>query len=148
MNIVFVLLWHLTICLQAQARDPLPPPPPYREDIDGGAYGLYPRRKYITDKNLESPETNYLQWSPECHDGLHTFLTPRGHSLPKPGPAILDERGELVWYHYFENSFGGQAYNFLVQKYKGEDHLTFWLGDDRVRGHGAGVYYLVGASDM
>lgn len=59
---------------------------------------------------------------------------------------VLDRRGELVWAHHFENKFGGQAYDFMVQNYKGEDYLTFWLGDDRVRGHGAGAYYLLNSS--
>ena len=143
MKIVLVFLWHLSICLQALARSPLPPPPAYDEAVDGGSYGFYPSRAYVTADNIRSPMTNFLQWDPQCNDGLFTFLTPRGHSLPRPGPTILDARGELVWHHYFENSWGGQAYNFLVQKYMGEDHLTFWLGDDRVRGHGAGFYYLV-----
>lgn len=51
-----------------------------------------------------------------------------------------------MWAHHFENDFGGQAYDFMVQNYKGEDYLTFWLGDDRVRGHGAGAYYLLNSS--
>jgi hypothetical protein len=59
---------------------------------------------------------------------------------------ILDRRGELVWAHHFENKFGGQAYDLMVQQYQGQDYLTFWLGDDRVRGHGAGFYYLLNSS--
>lgn len=146
MKTVILLLWHLTICLQAHARNPLPPPPEYDEAIDNGSRGWYPTRTYVTEKDIKSPVTNFLQWSPRYDDGLLTFFTPRGHSLPRPGPMILDARGELVWHHYFQNSFGGQAYNFMVQKYKGEDYLTFWLGDDRIRGHGSGFYYMVCAS--
>ena len=56
---------------------------------------------------------------------------------------ILDGRGELVWAGYFENKFGPQAYNMMVQNYKGEDFLTFWVGTDSVRGHGTGFYYMV-----
>ena len=146
MKVVLLFLWHLSICLQAQARE-LPPPPAYNEQLDRGSHGLYPTRSYVTEKDIRSPILNYVTWNPECDDGLYTFLTPRGHSLPQdPGPAIFDGRGELVWYHHYHNAWGGEAYNALVQKYNGEDHLTFWLGDDRVRGHGAGFYYLVGAS--
>ncbi|KAG9809618.1 hypothetical protein KCU63_g21494, partial [Aureobasidium melanogenum] len=30
-----------------------------------------------------------------------------------------------------------------VQEYKGDQYLTYWQGDDRVRGHGAGDYYML-----
>ena len=41
---------------------------------------------------------------------------------PARGPVILDPRGNLIWMgDQFE-----QAMNFNVQKYKGEDYLTFW----------------------
>lgn len=56
---------------------------------------------------------------------------------------ILDGDGNLVWTDHFSNKFGGQAYDLRVQNYRGEEYLTFWLGDDRVRGHGAGHYYMV-----
>ena len=48
--------------------------------------------------------------------------------------------GSLVWgpdRHY------GEVYNFQVQKYKGEDYLVFWAGDDSVGGHGEGKFYMV-----
>ncbi|KAK3057098.1 hypothetical protein LTR09_002137 [Extremus antarcticus] len=140
-----LLFWQLTACLAARAPDRLPPPE-YDALIDNGTYGYYPTRSYKTAPDVRAPETNFLQWSPECDDGLHYFITPRGYSLPDPGPMILDRRGELVWAHHFENRFGGQAYDFMVQRYKDEDFLTFWLGDDRVRGHGAGAYYLLNSS--
>lgn len=57
---------------------------------------------------------------------------------------ILDAKGSMIWSKHFDNQFGGQAYDLKVQRYKGEDYLTFWLGDDRIRGHGAGEYYMVG----
>lgn len=57
---------------------------------------------------------------------------------------ILDDTGSLVWSKHFDNEYGGQAYGLKVQQYRGTDHLTFWLGDDTVRGHGAGQYYIVG----
>ena len=147
MKRLLLFTWHLSICLQAFARTPpLPPPPAYNEAADNGSLGFYPERTYVSAKDVKSPETNFLQWDEQYDDGLFTFLTPRGHSLPRPGPVILDGRGELIWGHHFHNSYGGEAYNFLVQQYKGEDVLTFWLGDDRIRGHGSGFYYLVGGS--
>ncbi|EMD00645.1 hypothetical protein BAUCODRAFT_50297, partial [Baudoinia panamericana UAMH 10762] len=106
----------------------------------------YPVRTYATRDDITSPETNFLQWNSRCDDGLLYFVTPRGWSLPYPGPMILDSHGELVWTHHFDNGFGGQAYDFKVQRYQDEEYLTFWLGDDRVRGHGAGYYYMLNSS--
>ena len=63
--------------------------------------------------------------------------------MSNPGPMIFDGDGSLIWSEYFSNQFGGQAYDLKVQRYRGDDFLTFWLGDDTVRGHGAGHYYTV-----
>ena len=120
------------------------PPAAFNEDVDNGSLGYYPGHTYVTAEGVKAPDTQFVQWTPECDDdGLSYFITPRGHSIPRPGPVILDRRGELIWMKHFENTWGGEAYNFLVQQYKGEDYLTFWLGDDRIRGHGSGFYYLV-----
>lgn len=58
--------------------------------------------------------------------------------MPSPGPAMLDARGNLIW---MEDKFG-QAMNFQVQKYKGQDYLTFWTGTDHAA-HSNGSYLMV-----
>jgi hypothetical protein len=40
-----------------------------------------------------------------------------------------------------EDKFG-QAMNFQVQKYKGQDYLTFWTGTDHAA-HSNGSYLMV-----
>ncbi|KAI6798865.1 hypothetical protein KC361_g3143 [Hortaea werneckii] len=120
-------------------------PRPYDKSLDIGIRGSYPVKKGISSK-LTSPETNILRWSPECDDGRYYFATPRGWKVPQPGPMILDAKGSMIWSQHFDNEFGGQAYDLKVQRFKGEDHLTFWLGDDRIRGHGAGEYYMLNSS--
>ncbi|KAI5198602.1 hypothetical protein E4T39_06718 [Aureobasidium subglaciale] len=50
----------------------------------------------------------------------------------------MDNDGEMVWEHYVE----GQGYNLKVQEYKGEQVLTFWVGNDGIGGHGEGDYYM------
>lgn len=101
-------------------------------------YGYYPFRTYETISQI-SPQLRVLTDSPECHDGRYTFITPRGYSISDPGPMILDSKGDLVWV----KSTGGQAYDFKVQNYQGGQYLSYWVGDDRVRGHGAGDYHVV-----
>jgi hypothetical protein len=101
-------------------------------------YGYYPYRSYQTT-DIISPQFRTLVDTPECHDDRYVFFTPRGPSIAAPGPMIVDSHGDLIW----AKSTGGQAYGLAVQEYKGEDYLTYWTGDDRVRGHGAGDYYMV-----
>ena len=146
MRIAILLLWHIAACIQARLPDL--PPPVYDIAIDNGAKGFYPTHSFKTFQNdVSAPLTNFLKWSPECDDGLHYFITPRGRSMPHvPGPMILDSRGELVWAHHFTNYLGGEGYNLQVQPFKGKNHLTFWVGEDRVKGHGAGHNYVLNSS--
>ncbi|KAK5114128.1 hypothetical protein LTR62_002698 [Meristemomyces frigidus] len=153
MNVCLLFLWHLAICLRIAFADDdntffAKPParPEYDEAVDNGTYGSYPTRSYGTVEGLRSPQTNYLQWNERCDDGLFNFITPRGWSLPDPGPMILDNNGDLIWSEHFEGESSGQAYDFRVQKFMGQEYLTFWLGDDRVRGHGSGFYYMLNSS--
>ncbi|TKA54730.1 hypothetical protein B0A55_13520 [Friedmanniomyces simplex] len=154
MNTPLLLLWHLATCLPttlahdsdtAYTSSPTAPPP-YNAAYDNGTFSYYPVRSYATAEDLHSPQTNFLQWDARCDDGLYYFVTPRGWGIPDPGPMILDSYGELVWAKHFDNKFGGQAYDFMVQTYQGQEYLTFWLGDDRVRGHGSGFYYMLNSS--
>jgi len=101
-------------------------------------YGYYPFRSYHTT-DLLAPAVRKLVDSPQCHDGLYTFFTPRGYSIQAPGPMIVDNNGDMVW----AKSTEGQAYDLVVHNVKGEQFLTYWNGDDRIRGHGQGDYYMV-----
>ncbi|KAL2821830.1 ASST-domain-containing protein [Aspergillus cavernicola] len=77
-------------------------------------------------------------------DGEYTFLSPRGDGVSVRGPIIVDQEGELVWasdYHY-----QAPVYNLDVQTYKGQDYITFWMGDADVAGHGDGAIYMLDAS--
>lgn len=151
MNILFVFLWHLWLATASDLSDSdsrSHPPAAVDVLVDNGTYGYYPTDTYVTEEGLNGPKTNFIQWNEQCDDGSFYFITPRGWGIGNPGPMILDERGKLIWSKHFQQQFGGQAYGFTVQEYQGESYLTFWLGDDRVRGHGAGYYYMVGVSEM
>ena len=103
---------------------------------DTGLLGAHPVRKYES-VDLAPPELNMLAWDPRCED-KYVFFSPRGHFYPQPGPLIFDNKGELVW---MASQFG-MVMDFRVQRYRGEDYLTFWAGeDDGTRG--LGVYYMV-----
>lgn len=149
MHLVCLLLWQLWLCLSgslAVGVDVDVARPPYDAEIDHGTSGSYPVRRLKTTK-LTPPHTNFPTGSPECaFEDAHYFLTPKGHKVPSPGPMILNSNGDLIWSHHFDNEFGGQAYDLQVQKYREEQYLTFWLGDDRIRGHGAGHFYMLNSS--
>lgn len=144
MNLLLLFLWHLPLCLTTWNAKAKPRPTPARVDpaIDNGTYGPYPTQHSFSS-GLDAPLSTFPYWSPECADDLYYLLTPKGWEVPQPGPMILDSRGEMVWFAHFANEYGGQAYDLRVQRYDGEDYLTFWSGDDSVRGHGAGHYYMV-----
>ena len=63
----------------------------------------------------------------------YLFLAPyQGEGAP--GPMIVDQRGNLVWFHPLPA--GEQATNFGVQRYAGQRALTWWEG--RILGLGFG----------
>lgn len=147
MHLVCILLWQLLCCLSGSLAVEVDLAGPHHDaDVDQGSSGSFPVRSLRTTR-LQPPHTNFATWSPECaFEDASYFLTPKGHKVPSPGPMILDSRGELVWSHHFDNEFGGQAYDLQVQEYHSQKYLTFWLGDDRIRGHGAGHFYMLNSS--
>ncbi|KAL4905438.1 hypothetical protein BDW74DRAFT_185001 [Aspergillus multicolor] len=105
---------------------------------DLGLYGFGPSRSYVTFEN-ESPlvEITESDNGTGC-DSRYTFLAPRGDSVAQEGPMILDFQGELVWMkHNWETT-----HDFKVQRYRGQDYLTYWEGS-QVEGRGYGSWYML-----
>lgn len=103
---------------------------------DLGVYGAYPTQQYASF-HLEGPRAQHLRWNDRCDSGL-ILMTPNGPSIERPGPMILDSRGDLVW---MSDDFGPTA-NLKVQSYNGEDYLTFWSGE-KAATSGKGVYFMM-----
>ncbi|CZR56353.1 uncharacterized protein PAC_06241 [Phialocephala subalpina] len=114
------------------------------EAFDNGDFGAYPNRTYITEPTSISPRLNILQSDLRCDDGLYTMISLRGDKVELKGqsPMVFDGKGDLIWM----NATYGETFGLGVQKYKGQDYLTFWQGDDSVGGHGEGYYYLLDSS--
>lgn len=118
-------------------------PPPFNaaeaDEYDKGGFGLYPELKYKTT-DLVGAHILRRQWNEKCSkDNKYIFFAPRGMLVGHPGPMILDQDGEMV----FHTEAFPIAYGMTVQKYRSENYLTFWAGDDQVIGHGSGSYYMV-----
>lgn len=107
---------------------------------DWAFYGPYPRRWFKSFQRLGSPRLNFLKWDDRCDKG-YTFIEPRGVMVSKPGPAIMDSNGELIW---IEDKYG-QAMDFKMQSYNGSNYLTFWAGKDSGT-YGSGKYYMLDSS--
>lgn len=101
-----------------------------------GSAGKWPNQRFQSSQ-LTAPVLNFVRYGQACRDGLYTFIAPRGSSVPKAGPMILDQDGHLVWSEPMGETFG-----MNMHTYKGESYLTFWVGDDSM-GHGEGTYYMV-----
>lgn len=110
-------------------------------EFDDGTLGAYPNRTYITAPEAISPRFNILKSNSRCEDGLYTMISLRGDKVELQGqsPMIFDGKGNLIWM----NATYGETFGLGVQKYKGQDYLTFWQGDDSVGGHGQGYYFMV-----
>lgn len=106
--------------------------------FDAGLFGAYVGR-HFSSFDLVPPQVNFL--SQQSCDPSYTFLSPRGNSVPSPGPLVLDAEGELVW---MEDRWG-QAMDLRVQGYRGQDYITFWRGSDSGT-HGTGTYLMVSRS--
>ncbi|KAF2227585.1 ASST-domain-containing protein [Elsinoe ampelina] len=114
----------------------LTPPPPW--DIRTGPYSF--SEYHTTD--LPCPTIRSTYDCPACANGLFSFITPRGYSISSPSVAIYDDRSQLVWLKETD----GQAYDLKVQEVEGRQYLTYWTGDDRVRGHGSGEWVVLDSS--
>jgi len=67
------------------------------------------------------------------------FLAPKRKD-GQSGPAILDERGKLVWFLPMRD--GLRANDFRVQRYKGQPVLTWWEGRTGDKGYGQGTWVI------
>jgi len=76
MKLTTMFLWHLALCLAVERGNDDRRPQPYDAALDKGSCGYYSVKKFITSK-LTAPETNFLQWSPECDNGKYDFITPK-----------------------------------------------------------------------
>lgn len=73
----------------------------------------------------------------------HIFVAPwRGDG--QAGPMILDEQGELVWFHPMPHS--RKATDFRAQRYHGRPVLTWWEGHFDPDGFGRGHYIIANQS--
>nr|POE73031.1 hypothetical protein CFP56_30970 [Quercus suber] len=106
---------------------------------DLGAFGAY-RSQSFHSFNLTAPQTSIVKWEESCDHGI-VFLDLNGPSVNHPGPLILDSKGQMIW----TTDEYGVTINSKVQRYKGENYLTFWAGH-KEGSSGRGNYYMLDSS--
>jgi hypothetical protein len=97
---------------------------------DLGLHGFYPRQHFHSS-NYQPPAPKITRYDSRCDPG-NLLLTPRGPSVSGKarGPVMLDAKGNLVW---MDNDKFQQALDLNVQQYKGEDYLTFWTNNKKIK---------------
>ncbi len=99
--------------------------------------GLDPNEKqhFHTEPSLEPPSIAVTTNSPQAAQG-DIFLAPYTGPGP-PGPMIIDQQGNLVWFHQLPKSVP-VATNLQVQQLDGKPVLTWWQGYIPPQGFGQG----------
>jgi Arylsulfotransferase (ASST) len=69
----------------------------------------------------------------------YIFLAPK-MAVVQAGPMIMDDRGQLVWFHPLKLTKG--VTDFRVQRYRGRPVLTWWRGRVSMVGVGNGWYVI------
>lgn len=114
-------------------------------DYDGynnGSYGSTPNRTYVSS-DLKSPLWQINTWKPDLVDqtASHILMT-FAEVGEMSGPKIFATQDLSLVYSL---PAGDGSANLMVQKYKGEDYLTYWAGSrpDGVSGFGMGACYFL-----
>ncbi len=73
----------------------------------------------------------------------YVFLAPK-MAVAQAGPMIMDNRGQLVWFHPLKLTKG--VTDFRAQRYRGKPVLTWWRGKLSNVGVGSGWYTIYDTS--
>jgi hypothetical protein len=95
-------------------------------------------QRFRSRPDLSPPGMRVTALSPGIAPGK-VFMAPKRRS-GQGGPAILDERGRLVWFKPMPK--GIVADDFRVQRYDGKPVLTWWEGKTNDRGQGQGLWVI------
>jgi hypothetical protein len=119
----------------AVARELTAPAPPF----DKAKPATDPRVQRFTSRpDLRPPGVEVGVASASASAGK-VFVAPKRGATQR-GPMIMDERGELVWFHPLDDD--RQAFDFRAQEYRGAPVLTWWEGRMATY-RGAGVGRIV-----
>src|SRR4051794_40368811 len=132
MLLVVVAVAAVTLLLTRGREQPLPRPP------------AAVKPKPVANQRFRSrPDLTPPVMPASGRAAAPVLLAPKRGS-GQSGPAILDDRGRLVWFHPVAK--GTTANDFRVQRYGGRPVLTWWEGKMGNGGYGAGVWVIADAA--
>lgn len=108
------------------------------EAYNRGDLGLSPHKSFLSSDAL-APVVHIEQSGPECMSSSYVLLSYGTQSERGNQAMMLDENGDVVWSHWER----GTIHNLQVQQYRGDNYITFWVGDDEFFGHGHGYFKMV-----
>jgi hypothetical protein len=113
-------------------------PPPKKPAAEAGP-PPGPTQHFRSRPDLRPPVVKIRVAAHDTAPG-YIFLAPK-MAVAQAGPMIMDNRGQLVWFHPLKLTKG--VTDFRVQHYKGKPVLTWWRG--RVSNVGVGVngWYVI-----
>ena len=103
---------------------------------------LPPDQRFLSRPDLRPPEMTVATLRDGIAPGKVLFAPKRRPG--QRGPAILDERGQLVWWHPVRGDL--VANDLRVQRYRGKPVLTWWEGRTNDRGYGDGTWVIADTS--
>jgi hypothetical protein len=109
-----------------KAAAPKPGPPPG------------PTQRFVSRPDLQPPVMKVVTAAHGTAPG-YVFLAPK-MAVKQAGPMIMDNRGQVVWFHPLKLTKG--VTDFRVQQYKGKPVLTWWRGRLSNVGVGNGWYVI------
>jgi hypothetical protein len=94
-------------------------------------------RSFRSRPDLHPPTINVLTQAHDTAPG-YIFVAPKKtgpseHSASQDGWIIVDDRGEPVWFKPLQSE-EEEVWDFKVQRYRGEEVLTFWKGIEGGKG--------------
>jgi len=107
-------------------------------DYEAGKLGLSPQTTYRST-TITTPLIHVVRRNSSCDSDSEVLVSPHGEKLVDNQILLLDNDGDLIWHHHDT----GAIHNAQVQRYKGHDYITYWVGDDNFWGHGAGYYKML-----
>lgn len=126
-----LLLCYCAVNAQVHTHD-------YWANYESGAMGQYPQVTYASSR-MSHPQIHVAKWNESCDQYGYVLMSPHGKRIADNKLMLLDHQGNLVWY----TQETGAIHNIQVQRYNGDDYITYWVGDDEFYGHGAGFFKMV-----
>jgi hypothetical protein len=131
--LVLLLAFLVAGCDDEESAPAAKKPAPQQEGPPPG-----PTQSFVSRPDLRPPRVK-VDAAPAGTAPGFVFFAPK-LAVRQAGPEIMDNKGNVVWFHPLKLTKG--VTDFRVQQYKGKPVLTWWRGKLSNRGVGNGWYVI------